>query len=79
MEKCELIIPGQTFKAIDTVTRAEVSLLVETLTNSGRVVLSPNHRRSVVVKPEDLVDALANGGYVDGFQFIPLVPQSEQS
>ncbi len=67
------IIPGDVVKAVYKDSNIPVDLTVEIL-DGDKVVLSPDGRKTVIVKPEDIL----NGGVVGRFEFIPRSPLQDE-
>ncbi len=66
-EKEQSITPGQEVFAVDTRSNRLVVLTVKVVAEDGRVVLSPNRKRTVIASPETII----NGGIAEQFRFSP--------
>lgn len=68
------IIPGDVVHAVYKGSAIPVDLKVEVVTEDDRVVLSPDRRKTFIVRQE----VLLKGGQVGRFELKPLRFQSEQ-
>lgn len=70
------IIPGDVVHAVYKGSAIPVDLKVEVVTKDNRVVLSPDGEKTVITKP----DVLLQGGVVDRFELRPfsLTPEQPQ-